>query len=78
VTWAREYIYENLECRTWDSAGNFVLCEVGDGGEVAAEAQKEGIIVRDTTSFGLPECIRITCGTRGETKRAVSVLNNIV
>jgi histidinol-phosphate aminotransferase len=78
VAWAREYIYENLECRTWESAGNFVLCEVGDGGGIAAEAQKEGIIVRDTTSFGLSECVRITCGTREETKRAVSTLNDLV
>ena len=78
VVWAREYIYENLDCRTWESAGNFVLCAVGDGSEIAAEAQREGIIVRDTTSFGLPECIRITCGTREETKRAVEVLNDLL
>ena len=78
ATWAREYIYEQLECPTWESAGNFVLCEVGDGSEITAAAQREGIIVRDTTSFGLPECIRITCGTRSETKRAVEVLNGLV
>jgi histidinol-phosphate aminotransferase len=76
--WAREYIYEHLACRTWDSAGNFVLCEVGDGSTVAAAAQREGVIVRDTTSFGLPECIRITCGTRGETKRAVETINDLL
>lgn len=78
ATWAREYIYEHIECPTWESAGNFVLCEVGDGGEIAAAAQREGIIVRDTTSFGLPDCVRITCGTRSETKRAVEVLNEIL
>ena len=78
AVWAREYIYEQLACPTWESAGNFVLCEVGDGSEIAAAAQREGIIVRDTTSFGLPECIRITCGTRSETKRAVEVLNGLV
>ena len=78
VTWAREYIYEHLACPTWESAGNFVLCEVGDGSEIAAEAQEEGVIVRDTTSFGLPECVRITCGTREETKRAVAVLNGLL
>ena len=76
--WAREYIYENLACRTWESAGNFVLCEVGDGSELTAAAQREGVIVRDTTSFGLPECVRITCGTREETKRAVEVLNDLL
>ncbi|CAI49161.1 histidinol-phosphate aminotransferase [Natronomonas pharaonis DSM 2160] len=76
--WAREYIRSTLECRTYESAGNFVLCAVGDGGEVAEAAQKEGVIVRDTTSFGLPSCIRITCGTREETKRAVEVVNDLL
>ncbi len=78
ASWAREYIYGNLECRTWDSAGNFVLCEVGDGEAVTEAAQREGLIVRDTSSFGLPECVRVTCGTRPETKRAVEVLNDLV
>jgi len=78
AAWARGYIREHLECRTWESAGNFVLCEVGDGSEVAAAAQREGVIVRDTTSFGLPECVRITCGTREATERAVEVLNGLL
>jgi len=78
AAWAREYVYENLECRTWDSAGNFVLCEVGDGEAVTETAQKAGVIVRDTSSFGLPECVRITCGTRAETRRAVEVLNDLL
>ncbi|MEF8807176.1 histidinol-phosphate transaminase [Natronomonas sp.] len=76
--WAREYMYDNLECHTWESAGNFVLCEVGDGSAVAEAAQKEGVIVRDTTSFGLPDCVRVTCGTREETERAVEVLNDLL
>jgi histidinol-phosphate aminotransferase len=78
AAWAREYIYETFDGPTWESAGNFVLCEVGDGSAVTEAAQREGIIVRDTTSFGLPECIRITCGTREETKRAVGVLNGLL
>lgn len=78
AAWAREYIYETFEGPTWESAGNFVLCEVGDGTAVTEAAQREGIIVRDTTSFGLPECIRISCGTRTETKRAVEVLNGLL
>jgi histidinol-phosphate aminotransferase len=77
VEWARSYIHETLEHPTWDSAGNFVLCEVGDGTGTAEAAQREGIIVRDTSSFGLPGCIRITCGTREETRRAVEVLNDL-
>jgi histidinol-phosphate aminotransferase len=76
--WAREYLYENLDAPTWESHGNFVLAEVGDASEVADELQRRGVIVRDCTSFGLPECVRITCGTEAETKRAVAELNEVL
>ncbi|PSQ23657.1 histidinol-phosphate aminotransferase [Halobacteriales archaeon QS_9_67_17] len=75
---AREYMYDNLDCRTFESHGNFVLAEVGDGTRVFEAAKREGVIVRDTTSFGLPECVRITCGTSAMTERAVDVLNEVV
>ncbi|WP_262177952.1 histidinol-phosphate transaminase [Haloarcula laminariae] len=78
AAWAREYIYEELDAPTWESAGNFVLAEVGDAAAVADAAQAEGVIVRDCSSFGLPECIRITCGTKADTRRAVSVLNDAI
>jgi len=78
VRWARQYLYDELDCHTYESAGNFVLCEVGDGSAVTQAAQREGVIVRDTTSFGLPECVRVTCGTREETERAVEVLNALL
>lgn len=78
VKWAREHLYGHLKAHAWESAGNFVLAEVGDGSAVAKNAQREGVIVRDTTSFGLSECIRITCGTREETRRATEVLNGVI
>jgi histidinol-phosphate aminotransferase len=74
----RTYLRDTLDVRTWESAGNFVLAEVGDASAVAAAAQERGVIVRDCTSFGLPACIRVTCGTREETRRAVEVLNEVV
>jgi len=76
--WARAYLYENLNAPTWESGGNFVLCEVGDAESVASAAENKGIIVRDCTSFGLPSCIRVTCGTREDTKQAVTVLNEVL
>ncbi|KTG10156.1 histidinol-phosphate aminotransferase [Haloprofundus marisrubri] len=76
--WAREYLYENLDAPTWESAGNFVLAEVGDASAVADACQREGVIVRDCSSFGLPECIRISCGTEAQTKRAVETLNRVL
>ena len=75
---AREYMYDNLNCRTFDSQGNFVLAEVGDGTRVFEAAKQEGVIVRDTSSFGLPECVRITCGTPAMTERAVKIINGVL
>ncbi|UIO99040.1 histidinol-phosphate transaminase [Halobaculum sp. CBA1158] len=76
--WAREYIADELDAPTFDSAGNFVLAEVGDGAAVAERAQERGVIVRDTGSFGLPECVRISCGTEAETREAVATLNEVL
>jgi histidinol-phosphate aminotransferase len=78
VEQAREYLYDNLDARTWESQGNFVLAEVDDGEAVTDAAQREGIIVRDCSSFGLPDCVRITCGTAEQMERAVAVLNGVI
>jgi histidinol-phosphate aminotransferase len=75
---SREYMYERLEAPTWESEGNFVLAEVGDATAVAEALQRRGVIVRDCTSFGLPDCIRITCGTDEETRRAVAECNELL
>ena len=76
--WAREYYHENIDAPMWDSGGNFVLCEVGDATAVADAAERKGVIVRDCTSFGLPECIRITCGTREDAGTAVETINGVL
>jgi histidinol-phosphate aminotransferase len=76
--WARAYYREHLDVPTWPSGGNFVLCDVGDGEAVAAACQRQGVIVRDTASFGLPECVRVSCGTRDETEAAVEIINEVV
>ena len=76
--WSREYLREHLTARTWPSAGNYVLADVGDGAAVQQAAQQRGVIVRDCGSFGLPECIRITTGTEDGTRKAVSVINDVV
>jgi len=76
--WAREYLHDELVAPTWESGGNFVMAEVGDASAVVDAARREGVIVRDCGSFGLPACVRISCGTEAETKRAVSVLNEVI
>ncbi len=78
VEWGREYIYEHVDAPTWESHGNFVLIQVGDATTVADRLQERGVIVRDCTSFGLPDCIRVTCGTEAETKRAVEAINEVL
>ena len=76
--WAREYMHEHLDAPTWESGGNFVLAEVGDGEAVAAATQRAGVIIRDCTSFGLPDCVRVTCGTRETMPQVVDTINNVL
>jgi histidinol-phosphate aminotransferase len=76
--WGREYLRETLDASTFESAGNFVLAAVGDAERVTEALQEEGVIVRDCTSFGLPDCIRITTGTREETRTATERINGVL
>jgi len=77
--WGREYMEENLEPQTFPSEANFVLLDVSphDASDFAEALEKRGIIVRDATSFGLEECIRVSVGTREETRRAVREINEL-
>ncbi|GAB6863130.1 histidinol-phosphate transaminase [Haloplanus litoreus] len=76
--WARAYLRDELDAPTWESGGNFVLAEVGDAAAVADATQRRGVIVRDCSSFGLPGCIRVSCGTRETTPRAAETINDVV
>ncbi|GGN23221.1 histidinol-phosphate transaminase [Halarchaeum nitratireducens] len=76
--WSRTYMAEHVDAPTYESHANFLLVEVGDASAVAEALQERGVIVRDCSSFGLPECVRITCGTEAETERAVRELNEVL
>ncbi len=76
--WGRQELRDRLNTHTWPSHGNFVLADVGDGAAVAEALKRRGVIVRDCTSFGLPACIRVTCGTRSGTKRAIETINEVL
>jgi len=56
------------------SVANFMLVRVGDGMRVFYGLQRKGIIVRPVKSYGLPEWVRITVGTREQNDRLVSAL----
>ncbi len=71
----REYYRDRLDAPTWESHANFVLADVGDAAAVTEATGRRGVIVRDCTSFGLPGCVRLTCGTPEEAERAVEAVN---
>lgn len=77
--WGREYMRENIDAPTYRTEANFALVDVSplDASDVAETLERRGVIVRDTTSFGLPSCIRVSVGTREETERAVEGINEI-
>ncbi len=59
------------------SYANFVLVRVGDGKAVFRALMRTGIIVRDMTSYDLPEWIRVSVGTREQNERFVSELRKL-
>ena len=69
LTRARSAVQESRVCveqglgelgvKCYPTAANFVLAQVGDAAELRNELARRGIFVRDCTSFGLPDCIRI-------------------
>ncbi|MEA3211503.1 MAG: histidinol-phosphate aminotransferase [Chthoniobacter sp.] len=60
------------------SFANFVLVKVGDGKAVFQALLKRGIIVRDMNSYGLPEWIRVSIGTREQLERFLKELRTLL
>jgi histidinol-phosphate aminotransferase len=56
------------------SVANFMLVKVGDGMRVFDALQRRGMIVRPVKSYGLPEWIRVTVGTREQNERLLAEL----
>ena len=48
-----------LGIRCYPAEANFVLAQVGDAASLRDRLARRGLFVRDCTSFGLPDCIRI-------------------
>ncbi|MGP8302838.1 hypothetical protein ACTPOK_33865 [Streptomyces inhibens] len=59
---------------TLPSVGNFLQAYVGNADVIAAELELRGILVRSLTTWGAPDGIRITVGTREEINRVVTAL----
>ena len=60
------------------SHANFVLVKVGDGKAVFGALLKLGIIIRDMTSYGLPEWVRVSIGTTAQNERFMAELRKLL
>jgi histidinol-phosphate aminotransferase len=59
------------------SSANFVLCRFGARAiEVRDALRSQGILVRDR-SYEIPGCVRITVGTREQTRRLLTALEGV-
>jgi histidinol-phosphate aminotransferase len=68
---------EKLGIRYVPSSANFVLGQFGKRAiEVRDALRGEGILVRDR-SYEAPGCVRITVGTRAQTRRMLAALNEV-
>jgi len=62
VAASRDCVVERLTAlriRCYPAEANFVLAQVGDAADLRDRLAQRGLFVRDCTSFGLPDCIRI-------------------
>lgn len=59
------------------SVANFMLVKVGDGLRVFDALQRRGVIVRPVKSYGLPEWIRVTVGSREQNERLLAELRAV-
>jgi histidinol-phosphate aminotransferase len=64
-----ESAFGKMELKYVPSAANFVLVNVGDGGEVFKRLMQKGIIVRSMVSYHLPAYIRVSVGTADQNER---------
>lgn len=81
LTWrGRDYLQTEFAAMGLEfvpSYANFVLVKVGNGGGVFKELLQRGVIVRDMTSYGLPEWIRVSVGTMPQNERFISELKKM-
>jgi len=77
VSQAKEYLMRRLTSLGFTvapSEANFLLVEVGDGCAWRGKLVRRGLVVRDCTSFGLPDCIRIGIRTLPDCQRLVRAM----
>jgi histidinol-phosphate aminotransferase len=60
------------------SVANFLLVRVGDGMGIFDALQRRGFIVRPVKSYGLPQWVRITVGTRDQNEQLLAELRDVL
>jgi histidinol-phosphate aminotransferase len=64
--------FTRLDYRVTPSAANFVLVEVGNATEFRRALLPHALVVRDATSFGLPQHVRIACRRVADCERLLA------
>ena len=59
------------------SLTNFIMVQVGDGPAFRRALLPHGIVVRDCTSFGLPDCVRIARRLPRECERLLEIVARV-
>lgn len=65
-----------LQCMA--SQTNFFMVEVGDGRSFRADLLRQGVLVRDCASFGLPEYVRLSARPLPECRRLVEAVKEVM
>jgi histidinol-phosphate aminotransferase len=77
----RTWLRAQLEQRGWfvhPSQTNFLLVEFGpDTAQIEAALTHNGVVLRPMGGYGLPQCLRITAGTRSENLRLIQALDGL-
>ncbi len=70
---------EKIKIKTRPSEGNFSFVEMSEekAKKIFAHLANSGIIVRQLESYGLPNCLRITIGTREEMEATINSLKSL-
>jgi L-threonine-O-3-phosphate decarboxylase len=77
---AKTQLVRALQRQGWSvlaGEANFVLVKVESARETRAALLRQGLLVRDCSSFGMPEFIRVAVRRPGENRRLLAALANL-
>jgi len=78
---ATKYLKENLVklgLRPLPSSANFFLVQAGEKAQLSQKLLRKGIIVRDCTSFGLPQYWRVGVRAPAENRKLIKALRQLL